>query len=217
MRSILVCLAALATLAGCQNRTPVARQPEGTTGGEIMARRAPAHPRADMSAVEGRTVALTHSELNIFVIDVGQGDSTLIVGPLENGERFTMLIDAGIGSSATIVEPMLAQLGVTELDVVVATHYDADHVGGLTAVSGTSLLWTTTHIGGELASCATRPLFPTLALVDPGPSPGNRKTEQEWDHCSSELAGGSSEPEHIKVVDGDHIGRTFDLGGRDPS
>jgi beta-lactamase superfamily II metal-dependent hydrolase len=166
-----------------------------------------------MSAVESRTVALTHSELDIFVIDVGQGDSTLIVGPLENGERFTMLIDAGIGSSATIVEPMLAQLGVTELDVVVATHYDADHVGGLTAVSGTSLLWTTTRVGGELESCAARPLFPTLALVDPGPSPGNRKTEQEWDHCSSELTGGSPGPKHIEVVNGDHIGRTFELGG----
>jgi beta-lactamase superfamily II metal-dependent hydrolase len=166
-----------------------------------------------MSTIESRTMALTNSELDIFVIDVGQGDSTLIVGPLENDARFTMLIDAGIGSSATIIEPMLERLGVTELDVVVATHYDADHVGGLTAVSGTSLLWTTTHIGGELASCATRPLFPTLALVDPGPSPGNRKTEQEWDHCSSELAGGSPGPEHIKVVNGDHIGRTFELGG----
>jgi beta-lactamase superfamily II metal-dependent hydrolase len=213
MRSTLVCLAALATLAGCQKRILVAQQPEGTTGGEIIARRATVQPRPDMSTVESRTMALTHSELDIFVIDVGQGDSTLIVGPLDNGKRFTMLIDAGIGSSATIVEPALEQLGVTELDVVIATHYDADHVGGLTAVSGTSLLWTTTHIGNELASCATRPLFPTLALVDPGPSPGNRKTEQEWDHCSSELAGGSSGPEHIEVVDGDHIGRTFELGG----
>ena len=124
-----------------------------------------------------------------------------------------MLIDAGIGSSATIVEPMLEQLGVTELDVVVATHYDSDHVGGLTAVSGQSVLWTTTRVDNALESCSPRPLFPTLAIVDPGPSPGKTKTELEWDQCTSELAGGSSAPEHIEVVEGDHIGRTFELGG----
>ena len=213
MRSTLVCLAALATLAGCQNKTQIAQQPERTTGGEIIARRASVQPRADMSAVESRTMALTHSELDIFVIDVGQGDSTLIVGPLKNGARFTILIDAGIGSSATILEPMLEQLGVTELDVVVATHYDSDHVGGLTTVSGQSALWTTTRIDGELESCARRPLFPTVAIIDPGPTPGQTKTELEWDQCSSELAAGSPGPEHIEVVDGNHIGRTFELGG----
>ena len=213
MRSTLVCLAALATLAGCQKRIQVARQPEGTTGGEIIARRAPVQPRADMSTVESRTMALTHSELDIFVIDVGQGDSTLIVGPLDNGQRFTMLIDAGIGSSATTVEPLLEQLGVTELDVVVATHYDSDHVGGLTTVSGQSVLWTTTRVDGALESCTPRTLFPTVAIVDPGPTPGETNTESEWDQCTSELAGGSSGHEHIEVVNGDHIGRTFELGG----
>ena len=146
MRSTLVCLATLATLAGCQNRTQVAQQREATTGGEIIVRRAPVYPTADMATVESRTTALTHSELDIFVIDVGQGDYTLIVGPLENGSRFTMLIDAGIGSSATIVEPRLERLGATQHDVGIATHYDAEHVCGLTPVAETSPLGRTTHV-----------------------------------------------------------------------
>lgn len=69
--------------------------------------------------------------LFIYHIDVGQGDSTLIVSP----EGKTLLIDGGNnGVGARKVVPLLKKLRITSLDYMVATHYDADHIGGLDEV-----------------------------------------------------------------------------------
>jgi beta-lactamase superfamily II metal-dependent hydrolase len=66
--------------------------------------------------------------LRIEVLDVGQGDATLILGP----DRTTMLIDAGSsGEGILSVLPTLEALNVDRLDWIVATHYDADHIGGI--------------------------------------------------------------------------------------
>jgi len=71
--------------------------------------------------------------LEIHHIDVGQGDATLIIGP----DGTTVLVDAGDAgyfgapNGGAIVFDYLQALGVTHLDVTVATHRDADHVGGL--------------------------------------------------------------------------------------
>lgn len=74
---------------------------------------------------------LQAQSLNIHHINVGQGDATLIVSP--TGKTF--LIDAGDNSKGTAkVLPYLQSLGVTKLDFVVATHYHADHIGGLDEV-----------------------------------------------------------------------------------
>jgi len=61
-------------------------------------------------------------------LDVGQGDATLIVSP--EGKR--VLVDGG--RSRTDVATALRAAGVDTLDLVVATHADADHTGGLAAV-----------------------------------------------------------------------------------
>lgn len=69
--------------------------------------------------------------LFIHHIDVGQGDATLIISPT----RRTLLIDGGNnGEGRANVLPLLDRLGITKLDFVVATHYDADHIGGLDEV-----------------------------------------------------------------------------------
>lgn len=71
----------------------------------------------------------------IVYLDVGQGDSTL----MQLG-HFNVLIDGGgsPGSSfdvgAKTVVPALHKLGIFHLDVVVASHADADHIEGLSAV-----------------------------------------------------------------------------------
>jgi competence protein ComEC len=72
----------------------------------------------------------------IVALDVGQGDSVLIRLP----GRTEVLIDGG-GSpfsdfdvGAGIVVPALRALGVDELELVVATHSDTDHLEGLPAV-----------------------------------------------------------------------------------
>jgi len=70
------------------------------------------------------------SKLLMHVIDVGQGDSILFQTP----DGKTILIDGGEARSGVI--PYLKQLGITNIDVMVATHPHADHIGGLVEVLG---------------------------------------------------------------------------------
>ncbi len=67
--------------------------------------------------------------LVIHYIDVGDGDATLI----QAGGK-TLLIDAGSEESGKKVLDYLTQAGVCSLDVVVASHPDLDHIGGLSDV-----------------------------------------------------------------------------------
>ena len=72
-------------------------------------------------------VSLTAGDLEIFVIDVKQGDATLIRGP--NGT--TILVDAGMYSYAsTNILDLLDELGISSLDYTLATHFDQDHIDG---------------------------------------------------------------------------------------
>ncbi|WP_274308076.1 MBL fold metallo-hydrolase [Solibacillus daqui] len=80
--------------------------------------------------VETNAPAVAGKEMTVHFIDVGQGDSIFIKSP--SGK--TMLIDGGVkGAGKTVVDYLHSQ-GVTKLDYVVATHPDADHIGGLIAV-----------------------------------------------------------------------------------
>jgi len=68
-------------------------------------------------------------------LDVGQGDATLV-----QGRRAALLVDAGLavpggpdlGRSAVV--PALRALGVRRLDLLLVTHTDLDHRGGIPAV-----------------------------------------------------------------------------------
>lgn len=69
--------------------------------------------------------------LKIYFIDVGQGDSTLIVTP----NHKTILIDGGgsetnesydVGKNTLI--PYLLDRGITKLDYIFISHFDSDHV-----------------------------------------------------------------------------------------
>ncbi|MGE6602807.1 MBL fold metallo-hydrolase [Lysinibacillus sp. FSL M8-0216] len=82
-------------------------------------------------AVKTEQVPVTAGhEMRVHFIDVGQGDSILIESP--NGK--TMLIDGGVKGAGQQVVSYLNELGVNKLDRVVATHPDADHIGGLIPV-----------------------------------------------------------------------------------
>jgi beta-lactamase superfamily II metal-dependent hydrolase len=74
--------------------------------------------------------AQANGQLQIHVINVGQGDATLIISP----QGQTMLIDTGPLSasscaSATGIITYLTNIGFSRLDYHVASHYDADHIG----------------------------------------------------------------------------------------
>ncbi len=81
--------------------------------------------------VEPEKKAVTAGQqMLVHFIDVGQGDSILIESP--NGK--TMLVDGGVKGAGQHIVSYLHELGVKKLDIVVATHPDADHIGGLIPV-----------------------------------------------------------------------------------
>ena len=73
-------------------------------------------------------------ELQIYFIDVGQGDCTLIV--TKTGK--TVLIDGGGSESYNVGEniliPYLLDRGISKLDYIIISHFDTDHVGGVLSV-----------------------------------------------------------------------------------
>ena len=71
------------------------------------------------------------ADLEIHCLDVGQGDCTLIISPTGG----TFLFDAGWnGKGNDVVIPYLESLGITTLDYIGASHYHADHIGGIDEV-----------------------------------------------------------------------------------
>jgi competence protein ComEC len=72
--------------------------------------------------------ALPDGQLRVHFIDVGQGDSIL----LQTSDGQSLLIDGGYGGSGALA--YLQAHGITSIDVMVATHPHADHIGGLVDV-----------------------------------------------------------------------------------
>lgn len=74
-------------------------------------------------------VTIPDAEFQIHVIDVDQADSVLVVA---DGEA--MLIDAAESSAANTILEYLKSQNITQLKYAVATHFHADHIGGMAAV-----------------------------------------------------------------------------------
>jgi len=70
------------------------------------------------------------AQLTVSVIDVGQGDSILVQFP--NGQD--MLVDAGDREAGPTVVQYLRSRGIKRIDLLVASHPHADHIGGMARV-----------------------------------------------------------------------------------
>ncbi len=86
------------------------------------------------SAIDNAEI-LAKKKLNVFMIDVGQGDSFLIKFP--DGE--TALIDAGnvtsfFDNGERIIIPLLKQLGIDIIDYGFVSHIDSDHYAGFVSL-----------------------------------------------------------------------------------
>lgn len=106
--------------------------------------------RVALAAIAGAAIAVVlprpidhpHDAMLVEAIDVGQGDSLLLISP----QGRTMLVDGGgfgggprqaqpdfdIGEE--VVSPLLWSRGIRRLDVVALSHAHSDHMGGLPAV-----------------------------------------------------------------------------------
>lgn len=78
------------------------------------------------SQATGNTGTSQAGTLTVTWLDVGQGDAAVI----QCGGQ-TMLIDGGKPEKSSYIYAWLQQHGLSYLDVIVATHVDADHIGGL--------------------------------------------------------------------------------------
>ena len=68
--------------------------------------------------------------MTVAFLDVGQGDATLI----RDGNGFDVLVDGGNKGASDYLINYMKAANVDDLEIVLATHADRDHIGGLIGV-----------------------------------------------------------------------------------
>ena len=72
----------------------------------------------------------SEGELEVHFVDVGQGAAQVIIAP----NKKVMVIDGGNNDDEDDMVAYLKQLGISKVDILIGTHPDADHIGGMDAV-----------------------------------------------------------------------------------
>lgn len=111
--SAILLVSCIFTFAGCDLKNALDPSPAQSSSQSTPAPATPAGKTADVS-----------------YLDVGQADAQLIRLP----DGTTILIDAGDRGSANQIVPYLKNQGVTKIDLLIATHPHADHIGGMANV-----------------------------------------------------------------------------------
>lgn len=77
-------------------------------------------------------------EIKIKMLDIGDGDAIIVQLKKSNGDLI-ILIDGGNAKNSNKViqnlDPILKENGKSGPDLIVCTHYDADHIGGLKKIA----------------------------------------------------------------------------------
>jgi len=107
----------------------------------------------------------------LVACDVGQGDGLAI----RVGQRQAVVVDTGPDPPA--IRRCLDQLGVTEVPLLVLTHFHADHVAGLEGVLAgrrVGQIWTSPYASPPGEAHRTRAVAADHAIPVRVPSPGER-------------------------------------------
>ncbi len=82
-----------------------------------------------VSTEQSGELSVSNAPFQVHVMDVGQGDSILVLA-----DGHAMLIDGSVSKASSKIISYLESQNITELDYVAATHFHADHIGGLAKV-----------------------------------------------------------------------------------
>lgn len=140
-------------------------------------------------------------ELRIHVLDVGQGDSILIISP----EGKSVLIDAGANGKGKIALEAMQRYGVMQLDYLIISNAQVDHVGGADEVlRGIKVL---NVIDADIAP-------PTSVVDDAQPQPQNpNKPQPELPTVVSYRDFRNAVTETNAVYEKAMPNKVYDLGG----
>jgi competence protein ComEC len=156
--------------------------------------------------------------LTIYSIDVEGGQSTLFVSP--SGE--SMLVDAGLPGArdADRIAAAAKSAGLTQIDYLVVTHYDADHVGGVKDVGERipikAFVDHGPRIPGEAFGAAQRgaapaggpapaPAAPGAAAGGAPPAAGGRGSAFSNERIDAAYAEARAKGRHLEVKVGDKV------------
>ena len=87
-------------------------------------------PKPKPKVTHAATTASSSGQVTISFVDVGQGDGIVI-----KAGSWAGTIDGGKAGNEGAIAAELSDLGVSRLDMMLATHPDADHIGDLAAVA----------------------------------------------------------------------------------
>lgn len=114
------------TMISGEATTDEAGEPEGTTIGQESSTK---EPEGSTQATEGTTKkqeTTKKSELKVHFLDVEQGLSVLV-----QCDGKTLIYDGGDRNKSSFVVSYLKKQGISKIDYMVSSHYDADHLAGL--------------------------------------------------------------------------------------
>ncbi len=70
------------------------------------------------------------SKLLMYTVDTGNSDCIILITP----DKQSLLIDSGEPDDFSNISHTLKELGVEKLDIAIATHPDADHIGSMSEI-----------------------------------------------------------------------------------